>query len=238
MKYLLKHLLQAELIPQLLQELTGLGLAALGSMCFQQFWCPKCLAHLWNDLMAHLTVLTYMCFWWWTEFSHHLQLRDSRGSQSCLWIFFYSKQYNLLQRTQHILELKEKQIIIYALSLEEGHHASWEKLSNIPLWFFLQCSHSGLWRCYLWDHLLLWLALIKKPLMAAPSWVAGVKAHQLSKALLCHMPSGGTEGRLLPLMCWARAPGLQTPVLCAVVIPEKRWSSGILRKNENAAREY
>lgn len=34
MKYLLRQLLQAELILQLLWELTELGLAALGSMCF------------------------------------------------------------------------------------------------------------------------------------------------------------------------------------------------------------
>lgn len=60
MRYLLRHLLQAELIPQLLWEPTGLGLAALGSKCFQQLWCPKCLAYLWSDLMAHLTALLVM----------------------------------------------------------------------------------------------------------------------------------------------------------------------------------
>lgn len=63
MRYLLKHLLQAELIPQVLRDPTGLGLAALGSVCFQQLRCPQCLAPLWSDLMAHLTALTYKCFW-------------------------------------------------------------------------------------------------------------------------------------------------------------------------------
>lgn len=63
MRDLLRHLLQAELIHQLLRELTELGLAALGSVCSQQLWCPQCLAHLWSDLMVHLTALTHRCFW-------------------------------------------------------------------------------------------------------------------------------------------------------------------------------
>lgn len=43
--------------------------------------------------------------------------------------------------------------------------------------------------------------------------------------------------RLLPLIRWARSPGLQTPVLCAVVTPEEKWSLGLFRKKENVARE-
>lgn len=163
---------------------------------------------------------------------------NSRGLQSCFWILFYNKQYNLLQRTQHILELKEEQMMIYALSLEQGHHASRGKLKQHP--FVVVFTVQPLrFMVVLLERQSAALTGLDEEVSDGSTvmgcWSEKSPAEQSPGTDL--MPSGATEGSLLPLLCWVRVPDIQTQVLWVVVIPEEKWTSGLLRKKENAASE-